>query len=85
MRFTNLFKILGLSAALAMPLVGCDDDDTDSKADSGTLDSGSTDVKPGGDTNSDVKLPGSDAQGADTRPQTDGPAGDAPTGDATVG
>jgi hypothetical protein len=57
MRLNTVFKVLGLSAALAMPLalVGCDDDETTTTTDAAPTDGavipsgdggGSTDVAP---------------------------------------
>jgi|GEM_PF-6875521 len=51
MRLNTVFKVLGLSAALAMPLalVGCDDDETTTTTDAAAaVDGAVTPVKDGG-------------------------------------
>lgn len=79
MRLNTVFKVLGLSAALAMPLalVGCDDDETTTTTDAavdgavlpikdggGSLDvAPKLDVAPATDSGADVAKPAVDAAG----------------------
>ncbi len=86
MRLNTLSKVLGLAAALAMPLalVGCDDDETDPGTDSGVRNDASVGsdatVTPGPDanTNTDATAPMGDAR-------TDATTGGDAAGDASNG
>lgn len=80
MRLNNLVKVLGLSAAIAMPIVltGCDDDPSDPTNDA-AVDGPSVDTAPKLDTNTVETGTKLDSSTGDTKSDT-GTTGDA--GDA---